>query len=279
MNYTTYSGNWITCGSYALIHAANLHNVDLISLENSTGASFGINCAGEDYCGMRMLSVFRDFNYGIDAAAPLWGIRLKRFDGITKKFIADLLQNYSIKRVVIGPINMTSLTYLPLSQQYRCADHFIACIRYNESLWKLIDSEGIPGMLMDSEQIIKILTIQNIPEACEKYTIRVVLDVNEPIAIQNKIIRIRYTLKTAYRNLKDAQESGQGFRAIQRYAELIQSIPPEKYRSFLYDIDYLIQRKIMLLKLLQEAEREKVAIVNTNIITEEWKEWVNYDSN
>lgn len=67
----------------------------------------------------------------------------------------------------------------------------------------------------------------------------------------------------------------------------------------------------MLLKLLQEAEREKVAIVNTNIITvicqfieiagtlrgnfqkqlfdslaeaekditEEWKEWVNYDSN
>lgn len=310
-NYIAYSGNWITCGSYALIHAADLCYSDLIPLENSTGASFGIRCAGEDYGGTRMLSVFRDFNYGIDAAAPLWGIQLKRVDGETKDSIAALLQDSGIERVVIGPVSMVTLAYLPLSQQYRYVDHFIACIRQNGNLWKLIDSEGIPGLLIDSEEIIKMLTIQNIPEACGKYTARAVLHVNMRTAIQDRAIRIRYTLNTAYRNLKDAQENGQGFRAIYKCAELVFNMPSEKRKSLLYDIDYLIQRKLMLLKLLQDAERENVAIVNPNLITtiyqfiesagmlrdnlqqqffdrlakaeknitEKWKEWINYGSN
>lgn len=310
MNYTSYSGNWITCGSYALIHAANLCHTDLVPLENSTGATFGISSSGEDFCGMRMLSVFRDFNYGIDKAAPLWGIELKRVDGLTVDPIASLLQDSCIERVVIGPISMVGLYYLPLSQQYQYVDHFIACIRQENNLWKLIDSEGITGLQIETEQIIRMLKIHNIPEACGKYTARAVLQVNTSRAIQNKRNRIEYTLKTAYENLKDAQESGQGFKALQRCAELIDNIPHERRKSLLYDIDYLIQRKIMLLRLIEEAQKNKVAIVSPNIstticqfietagalrgnfqkqlflklaeaernITEKWKEWIDYGS-
>lgn len=268
MNYTAYSGNWIVCGSYALIHAANLSYTDLIPLENSTGSSFGISCLGETYGYTRLLTVFRDFNYGIDTAAPLWGIQMRRIDGATKDAIADLLEEQDVERIVIGPISMVGLTYLPLSQQYKHADHFIACIRKGKNIWHLIDSEGMPGMLADKQQIVKMLSIKNIPEACDKYTARIVLQANSHNTANDRAIRIRHTLKTAYANLKDAQESGQGYNSLYRCAELIRDMPSGKLDVLLYGVDYLIQRKIMLLKLLQEAKEEKVAIVNPHIITE-----------
>lgn len=265
MDFTMYSGNWVICGSYALIHAANLPYTDLVPLENSTGSTFGISCAGEAFCGTRMLSVFRDFHYGIDVAAPLWGIHMRRIDEVTKEPIADMLKDPYIERVVIGPVSMAGLNYLPLSQQYRCADHFIACIRRNREIWQLIDSEGIPGLAVSSEQLVEMISIQNIPEACGKYTARAVLSVNTSGTAQHRAIRIRSTLETAYVNLKDAQENGQGYRAIQKCEELIRETPLKRRRSLLYDIDHLIQRKIMLLKLLKEAEKDKVAAVSPYI--------------
>lgn len=268
MSYLAYSGNWIVCGSYALVHAAGLSCASLIPLENSTGSPFGISCAGEDSFGMRMLSVFRDFNYGIDSAAPLWGIQMKGIAGVTKEPIEELLGDTYIDRVVIGPVSMVGLAYLPLSQQYRCADHFIACIRRRRDMWQLIDSEGVPGLPVTSGQILSMLSIQNIPEACGRYTARAVLQVNASNTSESRIARIRHTLETAYTNLKDAQESGQGYRAFERCAETIQDCFFSIRRSLLYDVDYLIQRKIMLLQLLQEAKKDKVANINSHIITE-----------
>ncbi len=268
MNYTAYRGNWIICGSYALVHAADLSYMDLIPLENSTGAPFGVSSAGTNYCGTRMLSVFRDFNYGIDAAAPLWGIQMMRVDDAEKESVAVLLKDIYIDRVVIGPVSMVGLTYLPLSQQYRCADHFIACIRRSRDKWQLIDSEGIPGLVRDSEQIVRMMSVQNIPEACGKYTVRAVLDVNTPKTTEAGIRRIRYTLETAYANLKDAQKCGQGYRAFQKCMELMGDNSYRRHRSLLYDVDYLIQRKIMLLKLLQEAEKNRVVIVSSDLVEE-----------
>lgn len=317
MNYTEYSGNWIVCGSYALVHAADMLCMDLIPLENSTGAPFGIRCCGKEYQYTRMLTVFRDFNLGIDAAAPLWGIQMKRVDGETNEVVADLLNDIYVDRVIIGPISMEGLTYLPLSQQYRCVDHFIACIRQGKNTWQLIDSEGVPGLLMDSGQIMKMLSIRDIPEACGRYTARAILDVDRHREIEDRSARISFTLETAYANLWDAQESGEGYRAIYKCAELIQDISYEKRIPLLYGTDYLIQRKIMLLKLLQEAEKENVASVDFHImmevgqfietagslrnhlknnkegpweylfgrlakiercITEKWKEWIQYGS-
>lgn len=268
MNYTIYSGNWIVCGSYALIHAADLPYSDLIPLENSTGASFGISSKGLDCGGTRMLSVFRDFHYGIDKAAPLWGIQMNRVDGVAKEEIEELMRNPYIDRIVIGPVSMVGLVYLPLSQQYRCADHFVACIRKNNDTWQLIDSEGVPGLLLTSEKIINMLSIQNIPEACGRYTARAIINVNASKTAENRDTRVRYTLETAYANLRQAREEGQGHRAFQKCRELIQNMPAGNRISLIYDVDYLIQRKIMLLKLLQEAQNCKIAAVSSGMIAE-----------
>lgn len=271
MDYTIYSGNWIACGSYALIHAADLRYNDLIPLENSTGASFGISSKGLDYGGTRMLSVFRDFHYGIDKAAPLWGIQMNRVDGTTKEEIKELMRNPYIDRIVIGPVSMVGLVYLPLSQQYRCADHFIACIRKNKDIWQVIDSEGVPGILLPSEKIINMLSIQNIPEACGRYTARAIINTNASKTAENRDARIRYTLETACVNLRKAREEGQGHRAFQKCKELVRNMTAGNRVNripLIYDVDYLIQRKIMLLKLLQEAEHSQTAAVSPGMIAE-----------
>lgn len=268
MNYTTYSGNWIVCGSYALVHAADLCDSALIPLENSTGASFGVSCGGLNYFGTRMLSVFRDFHYGIDKAAPLWGIQMKRVDGVIGEALVELLRDPYIDRVVLGPVSMVGLVYLPLSTQYRCADHFIACIRRNKDIWQVIDSEGVPGRLLTPEKIINMLSVQNIPEACGRYTARAVINVNVSETAESRDARIRYTLEMAYTNLREARENGQGYRAFQRCGELVRDMPAGRHISLIYDVDYLIQRKIMLLKLLQEAEHYQTAAVSPDITVE-----------
>lgn len=253
------------CGSYALLHAANLSYKDLIPLENSTGASFGTCCAGEEYGCTRLLTVFRDFNYGIDRAAPLWGIHLKRIEGKTKEPVEEMLKDLYLDRIVIGPISMVGLIYLPLSQQFRYIDHFITCIRQGRNKWRLIDSEGIPYLSVDSEQIIRMLSIQDIPEACDKYTARAVLDVKVADTVEDKEIRIRRTLETAYVNLTQAQDMGQGYKAFLKCADIVPHIPYKKRRPFLYSIDYLVQRKIMLLILLQEGEKKHGIVVNPHM--------------
>lgn len=268
MNYTAYSGNWIACGSYALIHAAGLHHSILIPLENSTGASFGVKCMGLDYFGNRMLTVFRDFHYGIDEAAPLWGIHMKRLDGAKKEEVEEALRDPYVDRAVIGPISMVGLSYLPLSQQYRCADHFFACIRADKERWQLIDSEGVPGLLLTPERIISMLSVQNIPESYGRYTARVIADVNVSETVESREACIRYTLETAYANLREARRDGQGYKAFQRCGEVVRNMPAGKCISLIYDVDYLIQRKIMFLKLLQETEYHRVAAVSPDIIAE-----------
>lgn len=267
MDHTGYSGSWITCGSYALRRAAALPNMDLVALENSTGASFGVSCAGDAWGYTRILTVFRDFNVGIDAAAPLWGIHLKRVDGVTSEAIFALLKDSHIDSVVIGPISMECLVYLPLSQQYQYADHFIACIRDSRELWRLVDSEGMPGALFTPEQIIQLLSVQNLPEARGKFTARAVLQVT-PLTEALAAARIRHTLRTAHTNLKDAQESGQGPRAFAQCAELIRQAPQGRRIALLYCVDYLIQRKIMLLKLFYEAAESGIASIAPDAATE-----------
>lgn len=268
MSYTTYRGSWIACGSYAMIHAADLPYSALIPLENSTGASFGVSCAGLDYAGTRMLSVFRDFHAGIDRAAPLWGIQMKRVDGDAGEEVMRLLRDPYIDRVVLGPVSMTGLAYLPLSGQYRCADHFIACIRRDKDVWQLIDSEGVPGLELALEKIVPMLSVQNIPEAHGRYTARAVIGTDASGTAGSRDSRIRYTLKIAYANLREARESGQGYRAFQRCGELVRERPAGRHISLIYDVDYLIQRKIMLLNLFQEAERHQVAAVSRDMAAE-----------
>lgn len=254
MDTFAYDGTWAACGSYALLHALGETDINLIDLENSTGASFGVKHMGDNFGYTRMLTAFRDFHCGIDDVAPLWGISIRRFDADRPGDLDEVFRDTSVNRLVVGPISMMKLAYLPLAQQYKYADHYFACIRADGENWKIIDSEGMAGLRIDAESLKRMLSVQGIPEAGGRITVRAVEAFRELQPTCSDRAYIRYTLDKAYRNLKEAEAEAQGAKAFLHCIETMKNVPMNRWReSVIYDMDYYVQRKLMLLRLLHNA--------------------------
>lgn len=251
-----YNGTWVTCGSYAFLNGSGLSADYLLSVENSTGTSWGISSLEADYEYTRLLTPFREFSSGIDDAAPLWGIELQHTEYNSAEELSP--EDFPEKSAVIaGPVNMESLRYLPLSRQYKLADHFIV-VRREKGDEKLLitDSEGIVGHYVDFNSLKTMLSVRKIPEAKGMLHLRKIIGVNEPES-QTEIAA--YTIKKAMRNLKDAENVGQGFKAFLRCRDAIRETKIVNCRSSLnYNLVYVIQRRLMVerfLDSLKESDR------------------------
>lgn len=77
MEQIPYNGTWITCGAYALIHAANLGYQYMFPAENCVGATFGVASLESEWGYIRILTPIFDFHCGIDESAYLWGIDIE----------------------------------------------------------------------------------------------------------------------------------------------------------------------------------------------------------
>lgn len=241
-----YNGTWITCGSYAFLHAAGLDKKLLLAVENSAGATFGMAGMQEAWDYTRLLTPAFDFHAGIDAAAPLWGVELEHYVcGSFAEFDAtcgDAPENY-----LVGPVNMAGLNYLPLAGQYRYADHYVA-LRW-ESGWTLVDSEGVPGLSVSAEELNRMLTGRGIPESGGKFHVRRIQRVGEPASFSEQAI---YTIEKGASNLKRAKRCGEGPQAFLKCAAVIAQNSPSLWQeAFLYDLDYTIQRRLMMLQFLE----------------------------
>lgn len=241
-----YNGSWITCGSYAFLHAAGLNPKLLLSIENSAGATFGTASMREAWDYTRLLTPAFDFHAGINAAAPLWGVTLERYVcGGFKEFI-DV---YGAKpgSYLAGPVNMAGLHYLPLAVQYHCADHYVAL--HMENGWTLVDSEGVPGLRVSVDELNDILTGRGIPESGGELHIRRVRRTGEMASFVERAI---FTIKKGSSNLKRAKQIGEGPQAFLKCAATIARTPAVLWReAFSYDLDYIVQRRLMMLRLLE----------------------------
>ena len=243
MECFSFERTWITCGSYALIHAAELPDTCLLELENMAGATFGLACQGERYGYTRMLTPLRDFHAGIDSAAPLWGLELQRYDTVSPDEILDFIGRYPGDRFVLGPISMVGLWYLPLCSQYKGADHFIMVQNLDSSRYLVVDSEGVPGIILDLDQLRSLLQIRDIPEAQGMLTSRRVVS-KGPIAAMEE--RLRFTWGLAGNYLCDAPRLGQGHYGILECARIVGTVPSAYWSASLqYSLGDLIQRKRM----------------------------------
>lgn len=308
-----YDGTWITCGSYAFLHAAGLDKHLLLPVESSTGAPFGMACLQEAWDYTRLLTPAFDFHSGIDAAAPLWGVALEhdacdRFDEFINAHGAEP-GDY-----LIGPVNMAGLRYLPLAGQYRYADHYVALHR--ERGWTLTDSEGVPELPISTEELNRILTGRGIPESGGKLQIRRIRPAGEMAPFSK---RAAFTIEKGASNLKRAKQRGQGPQAFLKCAAVIAQSAPALWREGLsYDLDHTVQRRLMMLRFLgsisggprfavdprlpeligrqiealaraQKAlRREDYALLRDcffrlseteETLTQQWEVWISYDRN
>ena len=246
------------CGSYAISQAVN--DTLTASMELCAGVPFGAASMGDDYGYSRMLTVYRDFNLSIDDIAYLFGIELKRMDfednsEFTKFLMSYLLnsiydkkdkkiKNNNNARLVCGPLNMSFLKYLPLSQQYRGADHYIALFKIDDSLF-ISDSEGAALIKVTADELSRMFSIKDIPEACGKITVREILSYSKDKILSNEIIA--HTIRRAAENFRAAENSGQGSGAFREIINIVKYVNPVKWSAALYiDIGNYIQRKIMI---------------------------------
>lgn len=246
--YSSQYRTWVTCGAYAMLHALQANDIDLLELENSTGVTFGIASWGAEHHCTRMLTPFRTFWEGMVSATRLWGIKLQltAFNDVSE-LCYFLVKAPPSTRLVLGPVSMAGLRYLPLSSQYRCADHYIALRKDHLCRLFLTDSEGVTEMQVTAQDLAGMCMVEGIPEAKQMYTVGVVIHDGpvEPLAS-----RLKYTIQTAGENLQAAEYAGQGSNAILRCLCTMKTIAIQKWRGpVLYDLSYFIQRKDMLLRL------------------------------
>lgn len=293
---------WITCASYALLNVLNENEIDIIDLENSTGVTFGVASYGDHFHYTRMLTPFCTFWDGIDTIERVWGIHIEKFCFHDKQEIFHMLRNSPTSGFIIGALNMSSIYYLPLCTQYKCADHYIAVRKSENGNYLLTDSEGIPEMKISNDDFYNILNISDIPEARGLFNVGTATDTGCKTEKKEQIHEI---MKQAENNYFQAEQNGQGGRAFLRCHEIMENAPIYKWATPLqYDLNYYIQRKYMFLKYtclkrelkehiekqIKEAARLrhhilkheitealkiiKVLSVSETMIPIKWKEWV-----
>lgn len=250
MECSSFERTWTTCGSYALIHAAEIPEAYLLEIENMAGATFGLACQGAQYGYTRVLTPLRDFNAGIDAAAPLLGLELQRYDTASPDEMLDFIRRYPGSSFVLGPISMVGLWYLPMCSQYKGADHFIMIRNLDGIRYLVVDSEGVPGIMLNLEQTRSLLHICGIPEAKEVLTARRVAG-KGPFAAPKD--RLRFTWAQAGNRLNEARKLGQGHYGVEECARIIRTVPSAYWCvSLQYSLGDLIQRKRMFRMLAKD---------------------------
>lgn len=248
-------GNEICCGSYACLNAMKNEKIPWKLFEISASVPFGVMHM-EDGTFDRLLTTYCNPNIGIDRAVPLWGYEQEK-----REFSdADAATAYLKKKLpespaVLGPVDMKGLYYLPFSYLYRRMDHYVSMEETSDHKIRCVDSEGVNGYPLEYEQLPKLMQTENLPEASGKICIRSFVKKKE----YDRTEILAESLKHACRNLCDAEHAGHGPRA---YRECFIYLADQNVKLWklplLYDLNYLIQRKLLLILLLEELGKERI---------------------
>lgn len=254
-----YIGKNTFCASYAVLNAAGCEG-DAELFELSMGIPFGIKCV--DMKSERFLTPYRNPNDGIDIAVAMWGIPVHKFI-FDQKDLAFAQLCRELERgcnIVLGPLNMGKLFYIPLCSLYEGVDHYIQLRKTRNDIFVIRDSEGYVLVPVTRKELYKMWNVDGVYEAEGKYTFR-------SIGTQNKMpgryfTRVGQLLEIIYKqmkqNLKQAEQSGQGSRAFSNVFEILKMYNVNKWKlSFLYELEHLIQRKMLALYFFEEIKNMK----------------------
>lgn len=245
---------WIVCASYALLNALGDERTDPLDVENSAGVPFGLASYGAEYRCARMLTPFTTFWDGAPFVEKIMGIRIEKLSFSNKRDVLIYLKRSSPSRAVLGPISMASLSYLPLCTQYHSADHYIALETDVSGGYLLTDSEGAPGLKVSEDDLYQFLNISEIPEAKGRFHMGIVSLAGKALPRKERTLEI---FRLAGLNYRNAERSGQGGKAFFKCLRVMNELPPSHWIGpIMYDLNYLIQRKLMFLK----ADRNRLIL-------------------
>lgn len=246
-------GNKIYCGTYSFMNMVQRRDIDMDLFEISTSVPFGIvhkRYPKYDH----LLTPFCNPNKGLDGAIEYWGYHLWKEDADSPDALIRIMEQSMLPgdRVMLGPVDMGHLFYQPLVNLYRKLDHFIVVLFLGGKTYSITDSEGIIENVCDTDQLRKSLSVVEIPEAEGKYTIRRAKKVREV----NEEAIVRYSLVRARSNFASALKDTDGINAFEMCARYLENAPCSQWGiALLYDLSYLMQRKLLHSQLLDYAKK------------------------
>lgn len=249
-------GNQICCGTYACLNAVQDSAIDPSLFEISTSAPFGVRHC-ENVFFDRLLTTIRDPNQGLDEALQLWGYRSFPVCATSLEVILSALRSHRSgdRATVLGPINMGRLGYHAMPSLLERMDHYIVLEYRSDSEILCTDSEGISGFRINLEQLATWISVDGVPEACGKITLRT-MERERDWVLADILVA---ALKRALINLREAEGGGQGSQAFYSCLDYLAKHNYAQWRlPFLYDIQYLHQRKELFQLLLTEALRADI---------------------
>lgn len=249
-----FRGSEVCCGTYACINyleeIKDFQITDYKSFEIASSVPFGI-CYKDSPRHDRMLTPVCDPNPGINRAASIYGYRVRQYDFETIDILIDWLKKNLIQApVILGPVDMGKLFYLPMSGIYEAVDHYIVLSWLNPDQVVIIDSEGTGRIRCTYENFKKWISIHDIPEANQKLTVRRLI--RERRVSREDIVKQSWM--GAVGNYRRVERSGKN--AFLSCAGIVKQVPAYLWRnSLLYEIAVLSQRKLLFALLLEQVKQ------------------------
>lgn len=236
-----YWGNEICCATYGFLNAVQDREIDYKLFELTTTVPFGIKHQREkDFS--RLLTTYCDPNIGMDRAIGLWGYRQEKKLFVDSKEAAKYIAEKSkTSRCLVGPIDMGRLNYLMLSNLYINMDHYVTVYQIEGQMF-CMDSEGILVRKITEEEMQVWFQVNELPEAKGCIAVRSF----EKVAEGAKVLREEEDVKSFNDWIRKNLIEAKGRLAIEQCFQWLLENPMDRWKlSFLYDISYLIQRKIL----------------------------------
>lgn len=252
MNWTIFHGNYTYCATYSVFDSGMVVNeISKNRFEILSSVPFGVVHSNE--YSHRLVSPMYEPLHGIKRAC---GILNKKY--IEKGFDdKDDARNYLLNRlnyglVVIGPIEMSKLKYLPLSQIYERVPHYITLYKDKRNVIRVNDSEGVMGHALDIDEFIMMWNSINLIESHYIYNVGYIESEGELPCEKDQVIK---AVKNCYENLEYARNIKQGPIAFEKLWKTISFTMDKKYKNHLFfDMEIFIQRKNLMFSFINWAE-------------------------
>ena len=255
-----FCGNEICCGSYACLNVMQDSSINLQLFEISTSTPFGIRHFENEHFD-RLLTTYCDPNQGMDCGLRLWGyaaetVQTRNAEEAVREIRYRICHGFS---VVVGPIDMGKLGYQIMPTLLKRMDHYISLEYCSDTEVYCTESEGFYQYRLTYEELRAYLSADSVPEADGCITVRQIQKKRE--------YKMEEVLEQSFRyaadNLCMAEEDGEGSRGIKNCCRYLEQYKEYKWRlPLMYDIQYLKQRKLLLLLLIDLLEENRICDSN-----------------
>lgn len=259
MNGMHYNGFGAWCAAYAFLNTINTTEITPAMYELLSGVPFGLKHNGNHK--FKILTPFIEPCFMVEDTARLLGYCSEHWCfGDAAQAVQFMSGFMPGQRIMIGPVDMGWLGYLPQNMLYKAQSHYIAIEKRSQNHYSVIDSECVLGYDYTEEMLCGIFSVDQIPEAGNAINIwRFEKVADKPVKEKDYHEAILYK---AHQNLMRAEKEGQGSHAVMACDAFLADKDMRQWGMGIYhEVNYMIQRKELAVRYQTDLIEQQIEIL------------------